>query len=109
MAAPCRHLAYKDRSGFDFATSKINEATVGQLHRSKFMDGAQNVVLIGGPGTGKTHVATAIGVQAIKHHRRKDRFFSTIELVNALEQEKAKGKAGQIAEGNDQARPRDPQ
>jgi len=40
----------------------------------------------------------ALGIQAIKHHRRKARFFSTIELVNALEQEKAKGKAGQIAE-----------
>jgi DNA replication protein DnaC len=53
----------------------------------------------GGPGTGKTHVATALGIQAIEHHRRKVRFFSTIELVNALEQEKAKGKAGQIAEG----------
>lgn len=93
-----RFPAYKDLSGFDFATSEINEATVRQLHRCEFMDGAQNVVLIGGPGTGKTHVATAIGVQAIEHHRRKVRFFSTIELVNALEQEKAKGKAGQIAE-----------
>jgi DNA replication protein DnaC len=50
-------------------------------------------------GTGKTHVATALGIQAIEHHRRKVRFFSTIELVNALEQEKAKGKAGQTAEG----------
>ncbi len=94
-----RFPAYKDLSGFDFATSEINEATVRTLHRCEFMDGAQNVVLIGGPGTGKTHVATAIGVQAIEHHRRKVRFFSTIELVNALEQEKAKGKAGQIAEG----------
>ncbi len=93
-----RFPAYKDLSGFDFATSEINEATVRQLHRCEFMDGAQNVVLIDGPGTGKTHVATAIGVQAIEHHRRKVRFFSTIELVNALEQEKAKGKAGQIAE-----------
>jgi DNA replication protein DnaC len=62
------------------------------------LDGAQNVVLIGGPGTGKTHTATALGVQAIEHHRRKVRFFSTIELVNALEQEKTRGKAGQIAE-----------
>ena len=44
------------------------------------------------------HVATALGIQAIEHHRRKVRFFSTIELVNALEQEKAKGKTGQIAE-----------
>jgi len=47
---------------------------------------------------GKTHVATALGVQAVEHHRHKSRFFSTNELVNALEQEKAKGKAGQIAE-----------
>ena len=93
-----RFTAYKDLSGFDFATSEINEAIVRTLHRCEFIDGAQNVVLIGGPGTGKTHVATALGVQAVEHHRRKVRFFSTIELVNALEQEKAKGKAGQIAE-----------
>ena len=90
--------AYKDLSGFDFAASEINEATDRTLHRGEFMDGAQNLVLIGGPGTGKTHVATALGIQAIEHHRRKVRFFSTIELVNALEQEKAKGKAGKIAE-----------
>jgi DNA replication protein DnaC len=57
-----------------------------------------NVVLIGGPGTGKTHVATALGVQAVEHHRKKVRFFSTIELVNVLEQEQAQGKAGQVAE-----------
>ena len=93
-----RFPAYKDLSGFDFATSEISEATVRTLHRCEFMDWAQNVVLIGSPGTGKTHVATAIGVQAIEHHRRKACFFSTIELVNAREQEKAKGKAGQIAE-----------
>ena len=71
---------------------------VRQLHRGEFIDDAHNVVLIGGPGTGKTHIATALGVQAIEHHRKKVRFFSTVELVNALEQEKAKGKAGQIAE-----------
>ena len=39
-----------------------------------------------------------LGVLAIEHHRRKVRFFSTIELVNALKQRKATGKAGQIAE-----------
>jgi DNA replication protein DnaC len=72
---------------------------VRQLHKGAFLDAAENCVLIGGPGTGKSHVATAIGVQLIEHNRRKVRFFSTIELVNALEQEKARGKAGQIAEG----------
>ena len=93
-----RFPAYKDLSGFDFSASEINEAVVKALHRCEFMDGAQNIVLIGGPGTGKTHVATALAIQAVEHHRRKVRFFCTIELVNALEQEKVKGKAGQIAE-----------
>jgi DNA replication protein DnaC len=94
-----RFPAYKDLTGFDFTASEINEATVRQLHKGGFLDAAENCVLIGGPGTGKTHVATAIGVQLIEHHRRKVRFFSTIELVNALEQEKTRGRAGQIAEG----------
>ena len=93
-----RFPAYKDLAGFDFMASEINEATLRQLHKCAFLDGAENVVLIGGPGTGKTHAATALGIQAIEHHRRKVRFFSTIELVNALEHEKTKGKAGQIAE-----------
>jgi DNA replication protein DnaC len=93
-----RFPAYKDLAGFDFASSEINEALVRQLHRGDFIGNANNVVLIGGPGTGKTHIATAIGVQAVEHHRKKVRFYSTVELVNALEQEKAQGKAGQIAE-----------
>jgi len=62
------------------------------------MERAENVVLVGGPGTGKSHMATALIVQAIEHHRKKARFYSTVELVNALEQEKAQGKAGQIAD-----------
>jgi len=54
--------------------------------------------VIGGPETSKSHVATAIRVQAIEHHRRKVRFFSTVELVIALEQEKANGKAGKLVD-----------
>jgi DNA replication protein DnaC len=92
-----RFPAYRDLSGFDFSSSEINEALVRQFHRCEFIEAANNIVLIGGPGTGKTHVATAIGVQAIEHHRRRVRFFSTVELVNALEQEKAQGRSGQIA------------
>ena len=93
-----RFPAYKDLAGFDFASSEVNEALVRGLHRGEFIDGADNVVLIGGPGTGNTHMATALGVQAVEHHRRKARFFSTVDLVNALEQEKAMNKAGQLAE-----------
>jgi len=93
-----RFPAYKDLTGFDFASSEVNEALVRQLHRCEFIDKADNIVLVGGPGTGKTHLATALGVQAVEHHRKKVRFFSTVELVNALEKEKALGKTGQIAE-----------
>ena len=50
------------------------------------------------PGTGKSHIASALGVQAVEHDRRKVRFFATVDLVNALEQEKAANKAGQLAE-----------
>jgi len=93
-----RFPAYKDLAGFDFASSEVNESMVRQLHAGAFIDGADNIVLIGGPGTGKTHIASALGIQAVEHHRKKVRFFSTVDLVNALEQEKAANKAGQLAE-----------
>jgi len=92
-----RFPAYRDLSGFDFASSMANEALIHQLCGGDFMDTAQNVVFVGGPGTGKTHLATAISIHAIEHLHRRVRFFSTIELVNALEKEKQQGKAGQIA------------
>jgi DNA replication protein DnaC len=89
--------AYRDLSGFDFAESTVDEALVRTLHRCEFIDSAENVVFIGGPGTGKTHLATAIGIQAIMHQHLRVRSFSTIELVNQLEIEKANGKHNQTA------------
>jgi len=89
--------AFRDLAGFDFTQSPVDEALVKSLHRCEFIEEAHNVVLVGGPGTGKTHLATAIGVQAIQHHRLRVRFLSTVELVNALEQEKLDGKPGRIA------------
>lgn len=92
-----RFPAHRDLVGFDFAQSRVDQDLVGRLHGGEFIDSAQNVVLIGGPGTGKTHLATAIGIAAVQRQHRRVRFLSTVELVNALEQEKLAGKAGQIA------------
>ena len=64
------------------------------MQRSEFIENSENVVLIGGPETGKSHVTAGINVQAIEHHTRKVRFYSTVELATALEQENVLGKAG---------------
>ncbi|MGB1881634.1 MAG: IS21-like element helper ATPase IstB [Gammaproteobacteria bacterium] len=92
-----RFPAHRDLAGFRFADSPVAEAQIKALHRCEFLDEAENLVFVGGPGTGKTHLATAIGIQAIVHHHRRVRFLSTIELVNALEREKASGHAGRLA------------
>jgi DNA replication protein DnaC len=92
-----RFPAYRDLAGFKFADSAVDASLVKSLHRCEFVEDAHNVVFIGGPGTGKTHIATAIGVQAIMHHHLRVRCFSTIELVNHLEIEKANGKPSYTA------------
>lgn len=92
-----RFPAYRDLNGFDFDCSEVNEALIKQLHRCKFLETGDNIVLVGGPGTGKTHLATAIGIQALEQHGCRVRYFSTIELVNLLEQEKQQGKSGHLA------------
>ena len=85
---------HRDLAGFDFAQAKVDEKLIRQLADLSFTEAAHNVVFIGGTGTGKTHLATALGVSGISHHGKRVRFFSTVDLVNALEQEKAAGKAG---------------
>ena len=88
---------HRDLAGFDFEVSPVDRKLVHTLADTAFTDAAHNAVLVGGPGTGKTHLATAIGVAGITRHSKRVRFYSTIDLVNALEQEKAQGKAGRIA------------
>lgn len=48
-----RFPSYRDLTGFDFASSEVNEALVRQLHRCEFLEDAHNAVLVGGPGTGR--------------------------------------------------------
>ena len=88
---------HRDLAGFDFDSSSVDRALIAQLAGLDFTDAAHNVVLVGGTGTGKTHLATALGVAGIGDHGKRVRFYSTVDLVNALEQEKAAGKAGRLA------------
>jgi DNA replication protein DnaC len=92
-----RFPVHRDLAGFDFEVSPVDRKLVSTLATTAFTEGAHNVVLVGGPGTGKTHLATAIGVAGITRQDKRVRFYSTVDLVNALEQEKAQGKAGRIA------------
>lgn len=92
-----RFPIHRDLAGFDFDQSKVERRQITTFATSAFTEKAENIVLIGGTGTGKTHLATALGIEAISRHGKRVRFFSTVELVNALEQEKAAGKPGRLA------------
>ena len=88
---------HRDLAGFDFEASSVDQHLIKELATLSFTETAQNAVFIGGPGTGKTHLATAIAVSGIASQSKKVRFYSTVDLVNILEREKRDGKAGRIA------------
>jgi DNA replication protein DnaC len=88
---------HRDLAGFDFDASSADQHLIKELATLSFTDAAQNAVFIGGPGTGKTHLATAIAVSGIALQGKRVRFYSTVDLVNVLEREKRDGKAGRIA------------
>jgi DNA replication protein DnaC len=79
-----RFPTIKTLEGFDFAAaSKLNKPLVLELLRCEYLDRRENLLLVGGPGTGKTHLATALGVEACGRGRRV-RFYRVTELVTLL-------------------------
>jgi DNA replication protein DnaC len=77
----------KDIDDFDFGGTTVNETLVRQ----------RNIVLVGGTGTGKTHLAIAIARSCIRAGLR-GRFFNTVDLVNRLESEARAGRRRRIAD-----------
>jgi len=92
-----RFPIHRDLAGFDFTASPVDRKLIEPLADLTFTESAHNVVFVGGPGTGKTHLATAWGVSGITAQGKRVRFYSTVDRVNTLEQEKTRGKVGRIA------------
>jgi DNA replication protein DnaC len=87
----------KDIEEFNFSGTPINEGLVKELASGSFVADQRNVVLIGGTGTGKTHLAIAIARALIRSGTR-GRFFNVVDLVNRLETETRGGKQGRLAD-----------
>ena len=85
-----RFPIHRDLLGIDWTETPLSHAMVEQLASAAFMETAHNLILVGGTGTGKSHLATAIGVAAI-HQGKRVRFYNVVDLVNHLEREKTQG------------------
>jgi DNA replication protein DnaC len=86
----------KDLDNFDFAGTPINQTLVHDLAAGGFIAQQRNSVLIGGTGTGKTHLAIAIARSCIRSGAR-GRFYNVVDLVNRLETEARSGRQGHLA------------
>ena len=92
-----RFPVLKDIAAFVFAGTPVDEGLLRELATGAFLDAKRNVILIGGTGTGKTHLAIGLA-SAVIRARARGRFFNLVDLVNQLEQEKAAGRGGRLAE-----------
>ena len=76
----------KELSAFDHAASCVKETMIAELADGAFLEERRNVVLIGGTGTGKSHLAMGISRQCIRQGK-KVRFFNVVDLVNQLDRD----------------------
>jgi len=87
----------KEIDEFDFAATPVNETLARDLAGGDFLQHQRNVVLIGGTGTGKTHLAVAIARACIRNGAR-GRFFNSVDLVNKLDAEARADRQGRLAD-----------
>jgi DNA replication protein DnaC len=87
----------KDVDAFTFKDTPVNEGLVRDLAGGGYIAQQRNVVLVGGTGTGKTHLAIAIARSCIRAGSR-GRFFNTVDLVNRLESEARANRQGRLAD-----------
>ena len=87
----------KDLDGFQFRGTPINETLVKDLAGGGFIAQQRNAVLVGGTGTGKSHLAIAIARSCIRSGAR-GRFYNVVDLVNRLETESRGGRQGRLAD-----------
>jgi DNA replication protein DnaC len=87
----------KDLEDFTFDGTPVNETLVRELAGGDFLAHQRNLVLVGGTGTGKTHLAIAIARACIRDGAR-GRFFNVVDLVNKLEAESRAGRQGRLAD-----------
>ena len=87
----------KDLDDFRFDGTPINETLVHDLAGGGFIAQQRNAVLVGGTGTGKTHLAIAIARSCIRSGAR-GRFYNVVDLVNRLETETRNGRQGRLAD-----------
>ena len=87
----------KDLDDFQFDGTPINETLVRDLAGGAFLAQQRNAVLVGGTGTGKTHLAIAIARSCIRGGAR-GRFYNVVDLVNRLETETRNGRQGRLAD-----------
>jgi len=85
----------KDLDNFQFAESKVDEVTIRHMYEGGFLAEHKNIVFMGASGTGKTHLATSIGLN-LTRKGYKVRFWNLVDLVNELEKEKEQGKTGDL-------------